>query len=102
MASSRGPILPMHRPAPLMPRFTLRRRGKYILCMTFLAFFVLCLGALFFVPDLREKTPYLVWSPSGGKTINNAAGEGDSSDNVDNNQPVQIERPKTEAQVKGK
>ena len=48
-------ILPTHqRFQPV--RSGLRLREKYVLMVIFIAFVLLCFGAFFFVPDLRDKT----------------------------------------------
>lgn len=47
-------ILPTHqRFQPV--RSGLRLREKYVLMIIFVAFIMLCFGAFFFVPDLRDK-----------------------------------------------
>ncbi|CAH3168513.1 unnamed protein product [Porites lobata] len=52
-------ILPTHhsrfQPIPVH-RSGLRLREKYVLLLIFIAFLLLCFGAFFFVPDLRDRT----------------------------------------------
>lgn len=52
-------ILPTHHsrfhPIPVH-RSGLRLREKYVLMLIFIAFLLLCFGAFFFVPDLRDRT----------------------------------------------
>lgn len=51
-------ILPTHhrfQPIPVH-RSGLRLREKYVLMLIFIAFLLLCFGAFFFVPDLRDRT----------------------------------------------
>ena len=46
---SRFQTIPLHRSG-------LRLREKYVLMLIFIAFLLLCFGAFFFVPDLRDRT----------------------------------------------
>lgn len=51
-------VLPTHhtfRPIPVH-RSGLRLREKYVLMLIFVAFLLLCFGAFFFVPDMRDRT----------------------------------------------
>ena len=51
-------ILPTHQKFHSIPvnRSGLRLREKYVLVLIFIAFLLLCFGAFFFVPDLRDRT----------------------------------------------
>ncbi|XP_068698673.1 mannosyl-oligosaccharide 1,2-alpha-mannosidase IA-like [Montipora foliosa] len=51
-------ILPTHQKFHSIPvnRSGLRLREKYVLMLIFIAFLLLCFGAFFFVPDLRDRT----------------------------------------------
>lgn len=53
-------ILPTHHNRNFHPipvhRSGLRLREKYVLMLIFIAFLLLCFGAFFFVPDLRDRT----------------------------------------------
>lgn len=53
-------ILPTHHSRSFHPipghRSGLRLREKYVLMLIFVAFLLLCFGAFFFVPDLRDRT----------------------------------------------
>jgi mannosyl-oligosaccharide alpha-1,2-mannosidase len=51
-------ILPTHtrfQPIPVS-RSGLRLREKYVLMLIFVAFLLLCFGAFFYVPDLKDRT----------------------------------------------
>lgn len=51
-------ILPTHtryQPTPVY-RSGLRLREKYVLMLIFVAFLLLCFGAFFYVPDLKDRT----------------------------------------------
>lgn len=53
-------VLPTHHSRNFHPipvnRSGLRLREKYVLMLIFIAFLLLCFGAFFFVPDLRDRT----------------------------------------------
>ncbi|XP_048577958.1 mannosyl-oligosaccharide 1,2-alpha-mannosidase IA [Nematostella vectensis] len=50
-------ILPTHRFQTIpIQRSGLRVREKYVLVLIFIAFLMLCFGAFFYVPDLRDRT----------------------------------------------
>jgi len=74
----------------------MRKKEKCVLCMVFIVFMTICVGALFFVPDLRDTylSNYVsVWSPPTLSTVGGVDGY-----NPEKEMPAQLPRP-SEASV---
>ena len=79
-------ILPTHHSRSFHPipghRSGLRLRGKYVLRLIFVAFLLLCFGAFFFVPDLRDRIEKLVNSSKVDDTGAKGITGGEPSDEI--------------------
>ena len=67
----------LFRIGPLSSRLSMRKKEKCIICMVFIVFMTICIGALFFVPDLRDSylsNYVVVWSPPTYSTLRNGNG----------------------------
>ena len=76
---------------PLSSKLSMRKKEKCVLCMVFIVFMTICVGALFFVPDLRDAylSNYVsVWSPPTLSTVGSVDGE-----NLKKEMPGQLPRP---------
>ena len=76
---------------PLSSKLSMRKKEKCVLCMVFIVFMTICVGALFFVPDLRDTylSNYVsVWSPPTLSTVGGVDGY-----NPEKEMPAQLPRP---------